>query len=829
MRHVERGPVPEFMQSSEWQRLRDQWWYYNLEGGVAGTKQRFDLQGRLTEITGDAIRRELMRTFEQRCAFTELPTGDMDLHRFRPINDATDLGGKISFEYYWWLALEWENWYLADTHIINAQRTVFPVSGSRSEKPRGFRELPSPDHGLLLDPCRDWPAWHLQFLCDGTVLPLTKRGKMTIDILNLNNERFTVVRHRIGVTIQKLKLYDNLGPEVIYEALLKTLANDDLGVRYPLETGFIRQMIIGEVFRFLRKPRNEQLMYWFDDPLRLDPDELAAHFFATPEGWETWRELPQVIKKLFSDVTDHAQRVAPGILDQIQSGNPFRHPLESDMEWVREKQDREQSLSVSEESRAAFGTATDIWYERPISPPRTSHPMSTEVPSTALVKRIIIRNFKAIHKADITIEEGGVKLQPMDESDDQEVLDGINWRVLLGENGSGKSSVIQAIGLALMGDRLFDAEFTHRRKDFWGRLLRHGSRKATVELQFVGDYRLRLTFTAKNGPKFAGVVSGPRINAFVRGYGATRLTVDDVMAEPTQISDSLSKRVRVDGLYNPIAPVGDPKSWLLRLDDWSFNVAAVTLGDLLQLSSNEVTQTIHRDQDSQDILIDGVPLAQVSDGYRSVIALACDLMAGMAESFSDVRRGTGIVLIDEIGAHLHPRWKMTIVGKLRRAFPSMQFICSTHEPLCLRGLESNEVALVEKHKGEVRIENIERSPSSLRVDQLLTSEFFGLMSTIDPRIDRKFQEYYALLALPERDDQQERRRIELQAELQYHGQLGYTRRDQIVYDLIDRFLAQEFILPLSERREMKNELRRRVREIWTFVNAGQSNDQEGGA
>ena len=84
----------------------------------------------------------------------------------------------------------------------------------------------------------------------------------------------------------------------------------------------------------------------------------------------------------------------------------------------------------------------------------------------------------------------------------------------------------------------------------------------------------------------------------------------------------------------------------------------------------------------------------MSDGYRAVIAIACDLMAGAGIGLSDMVNATGIVLIDELGAHLHPRWKMQITGTLREVFPSMQFIVTTHEPLCLRGLVENEVIAV---------------------------------------------------------------------------------------------------------------------------------------
>ena len=88
--------------------------------------------------------------------------------------------------------------------------------------------------------------------------------------------------------------------------------------------------------------------------------------------------------------------------------------------------------------------------------------------------------------------------------------------------------------------------------------------------------------------------------------------------------------------------------------------------------------------------------------------------------------------------HLHPRWKMQITRTLRRVFPSMQFLVTTHEPLCLRGLVENEVVRVTLivdptwTAWHAVFDPIEESPSRYRVDRLLTSAFFGLDTTIDP-------------------------------------------------------------------------------------------------
>jgi hypothetical protein len=167
------------------------------------------------------------------------------------------------------------------------------------------------------------------------------------------------------------------------------------------------------------------------------------------------------------------------------------------------------------------------------------------------------------------------------------------------------------------------------------------------------------------------------------------------------------------------------------------------------------------------------------------------------------------VLLDELGTHLHPRWRMVIVESLGSAFSSMQFIATTHEPLCLRGLREGEIAVMRRDGNDIRVLTDLPSPENLRIDQLLTSPFFGLHTTIDPDVDRRFQEYYDLLATADLSPELSERRDTLRDELTGFGVLGYTRRDQLMYEVVDRYLAKAqkegksiTTLPLGAKKEL---------------------------
>jgi len=77
-----------------------------------------------------------------------------------------------------------------------------------------------------------------------------------------------------------------------------------------------------------------------------------------------------------------------------------------------------------------------------------------------------------------------------------------------------------------------------------------------------------------------------------------------------------------------------------------------------------------------------IPLRMLSDGERSLAAIATDIAQRLVllneNSDDPLITGTGVVLIDELDLHLHPQWQRTVVEGLRAAFPSLQFICSTH-------------------------------------------------------------------------------------------------------------------------------------------------------
>lgn len=118
---------------------------------------------------------------------------------------------------------------------------------------------------------------------------------------------------------------------------------------------------------------------------------------------------------------------------------------------------------------------------------------------------------------------------------------------------------------------------------------------------------------------------------------------------------------------------------------------------------------------------------KLSDGYRNVVAIAADLaikaamlnpqLAGRALDMTP-----GVVLIDELDLHLHPKWQRRIIADLRRTFPLIQFICTTHSPFLIQSLQSSEELILLAGTDSTTSVSLLQGAESKREDELTVDE-----------------------------------------------------------------------------------------------------------
>jgi energy-coupling factor transporter ATP-binding protein EcfA2 len=403
-----------------------------------------------------------------------------------------------------------------------------------------------------------------------------------------------------------------------------------------------------------------------------------------------------------------------------------------------------------------------------LDPPVVSH---YSYPRTFTIKKIQISNFKNIGALELDIE-------PTSDVEGKE-----SWLLLLGDNGIGKSSILQAIAMTLCGSKEL-AELPVKAAD----VLKHGTENGFVKIwSFEYDMPCTLEY---NQVEFSSQRADCPTS--VSAYGATRLLPKNNL----QPFINENPKVNIRNLFDYTIALTDVSAWLSKTNLEELNDRIIpALFDLLDLGKDYSISM----EKQQLYIFDGEmahSLETISDGYKAVVALACDIMKSLSTETSGYHATQGIVLIDELGNHLHPRWRMKIVSALRRTFPQLQFIVSTHEPLCLRGLLHGEVAVLMKDaKHHLRLLDKKYLPDHnlLRVDQLLTSDLFGLISTLDDDTNKKFEEYYALLSKPKevRTDEELAKIKEYTISLADKENIGNTPQDQILYKIVNETYANK--------------------------------------
>lgn len=415
------------------------------------------------------------------------------------------------------------------------------------------------------------------------------------------------------------------------------------------------------------------------------------------------------------------------------------------------------------------------------------------------VEKIELKNFKCFSSLELEFNHNP-----------ESPIENESWLLFLGENGVGKSSLLKAFVIGLTGQEYINSLELKGKE-----LLKHGTRNGFIRIHLVGAIKpIEVTF---NKTEIRTTLNQPIVN--IVAYNSIRLKPKEGKILPER---GIFYGAKTKNLFDYTFSLIDADVWLVKLykkDKDTFNRVAITLKDLMLLESDDTIE-IEKNKPVVKRGDDNFSIDELSDGYRSIFYLAIDIMATLAGENVTYDLAEGMVLIDEIGVHLHPRWKMEVVTRLRKAFPKIRFVVTTHEPLCLRGLRAAETVVLTKNKENEVIALTELpDPSELRVDQILTSDFFGLRSTIDPETERLFDEYYAILALEEKDrsEEQKNRLLDLSQIIPRIKHLGDTEREELTYYVIDELLARKTREDGSKIKDLKDEALKRVESIWNTL------------
>lgn len=331
------------------------------------------------------------------------------------------------------------------------------------------------------------------------------------------------------------------------------------------------------------------------------------------------------------------------------------------------------------------------------------------------IKRLALKNIRCFKSFSIDFEERGSSV------------------LLIGENGDGKTTILRSLAMGLLDEsstaalfRELQGEFVRRKE---GEVEVPAGNSGSIEVDLASrdgfTYRVNTRITSleiferisqklykfREGekPKLIKQKDFPWERIFISGYGP---------GVRTQATSDFQHYLPVDAVYplfsysshlqNPELAIyrilfsvrgkaGTLKERVAR-EQKVFLMIQKLMADLLDLDSADQFKLT-----STGIKVEGhwgiSELKELGDGYQAVINLVMDLMSWWflrknGRSKLDLDSIKGIVIIDEIEQHLHPKWQRTIFSRLREKFPKIQFIIATHSPLVVSANENVDVHLL---------------------------------------------------------------------------------------------------------------------------------------
>ena len=188
-----------------------------------------------------------------------------------------------------------------------------------------------------------------------------------------------------------------------------------------------------------------------------------------------------------------------------------------------------------------------------------------------------------------------------------------------------------------------------------------------------------------------------------------------------------------------------------------------------------------------------VQLSQLSLGYQTVMAWIVDIAWRMINHYPDCKnplREPAVVIVDEIDLHLHPKWQREIRKHLVGHFPRVQFITTAHSPLMAQDALDTNLAVVKNCSSQSVIESNPAIVKTWRLDQVLTSDLFGVQSSRPVHIE-KFMERRARLVQQDKLTKSEQNELKDLDALVESLPTAESATDQVAMDLI-RKIAKKF-------------------------------------
>ena len=321
-----------------------------------------------------------------------------------------------------------------------------------------------------------------------------------------------------------------------------------------------------------------------------------------------------------------------------------------------------------------------------------------ENPLPHALKRLFVKDFEGICEIDV-----------------QNIQVDANWIFLIGENGFGKTTILRAITIVL-----------------WLENNESGYSISNLDSQIGIEYFSEHNSYTKNLWDELEIKENNLFPHFAC-YGPSRLQPQN---EQTQ-NDISKKSSTTYSLFNSDGILLNIEYsmviWYLK-DDPKFEAVKSVFKKLIpyladiQITDDEKVLYIEKEPDEEGQVYKAVNFNQLASGFRSLILMVGDMMIRLYKSQPHIKEPlelAGIVIIDELDLHWHPKMQREIPSLLSSIFPKVQFIASTHSLVPLLGAPENSVLLKVNRTKEagITVEKVDIDFAALSADTMLRDIF----------------------------------------------------------------------------------------------------------
>lgn len=335
------------------------------------------------------------------------------------------------------------------------------------------------------------------------------------------------------------------------------------------------------------------------------------------------------------------------------------------------------------------------------------------------------------------------------------------WNIIIGNNGVGKTTILRTIAFSILAEERFSIQANSFFNDF--RYFYSNNGFLPTIMAAYGEYwnslnagktsMLQQLNLSQTRGGFVDTADYKKLPVCI-GYGASRRIGDSAISEE-------KSNYSAANLFDDEATLINAEEWLVeadyraaKSDDGHFSAKKEKVISILKkLFRGEVHDfkiDLEGKRPKAKFKTDygWVNLHDLSLGYKTLIAWMTDFASRMFEEYpdsDDPLAEPAVVLVDEIDLHLHPQFQRELTSFLTETFPKTQFIVTAHSPLILQSAPDANVILLKKEGDHVVVKQNPHEIKNWRIDQLLTSDLYGLPSARPPETEQKIERRRSLI------------------------------------------------------------------------------------